>query len=182
MAKPKAEKLDIIIPDIESEIKADHTYKKVIKGKPIEGELVGEKPHLPILKARFLRNYISTGGQVLKSCKLSSVAQSTFYSWVRRDPTFAEALEAAKYKTVSVLEGEVIRRAFEGVDRPLHYKGFLTGDTVKDYSDLLLMFRLKYLVPEYNDKHNLIGIQSDSMTITFVEPAAKPKQLLSAPE
>ena len=48
------------------------------------------------------------------------------------------------------LDAEINRRAIEGVDHPVIYKGEITT-TYKEYSDNLLMFRAKRLDPEYRD-------------------------------
>ena len=48
------------------------------------------------------------------------------------------------------LDAEINRRAVEGVDHPIIYKGEITA-TYKQYSDNLLMFRAKRLDPEYRE-------------------------------
>lgn len=53
---------------------------------------------------------------------------------------------------VEKLEAEVDRRAIEGIDHPVIYKGSIT-DSYKEYSDNLLMFRLKKLRPEYRENY-----------------------------
>ena len=53
----------------------------------------------------------------------------------------------------AVVEAEVHRRAIEGIDHQVIYKGEIT-DTYKEYSDNLLMFRAKRLDPSYRDNYS----------------------------
>ena len=46
-------------------------------------------------------------------------------------------------RSADALEEEARRRAFEGVDEPMYYKGEQIG-TTKKYSDVLIMFLLSY--------------------------------------
>ncbi len=56
---------------------------------------------------------------------------------------WAEALREA----CDILEGEAWRRAVQGVERPIHYQGAQV-DTIREYSDTLLIFLLKGARPE----------------------------------
>ena len=51
-------------------------------------------------------------------------------------------------RMLPLLEAEADRRAVEGVVKPLFYKGQRLPVEVREYSDVLLMFRLKALRPE----------------------------------
>ena len=70
------------------------------------------------------------------------------------------------------VEGEIRRRAIEGVDRPLVYRGQITRDalgnpvTIKEYSDVLLMFLTKKLDPSYKDNYQP---QQGSTTINITQ-------------
>lgn len=56
---------------------------------------------------------------------------------------------------VSALEDEAHRRAFDGVDEPVFYKGEDCG-AVKKYSDTLAIFLLKAHAPEkYRERQDL---------------------------
>ena len=54
---------------------------------------------------------------------------------------------------VGKLDAEINRRAIEGIDHPVIYKGEITA-TYKQYSDNLLMFRAKRLDPSYRDNYS----------------------------
>ena len=65
---------------------------------------------------------------------------------------FKKRMAIIEQEYVEKLEAEVDRRAIEGIDHPVIYKGSIT-DTYKEYSDNLLMFRLKKLRPEYRENY-----------------------------
>lgn len=80
-------------------------------------------------------------------------AVQTFKDERDRDPEFAaqwdEAVEAAE----ASIEAEIYRRAQEGVEEPIYggkYREKIVG-TVTRYSDALLMFRAKALLPAYRE-------------------------------
>lgn len=56
----------------------------------------------------------------------------------------------ADRSALGVVEKEIHRRAIEGIEKPIYYKGERV-DTIMEYSDNLLMFRAKRLDPEYRD-------------------------------
>lgn len=71
------------------------------------------------------------------------------------DRAFAEAWDEAIEDGIDALEGEVHRRAFEGVDKPVTFQGEIT-DTYKEYSDNLAMFLLKAHRPDkYRERTDL---------------------------
>ena len=71
---------------------------------------------------------------------------------------------------VEKLEAEVDRRAIEGIDHPVIYKGSIT-DTYKEYSDNLLMFRLKKLRPEYRENYSIPNDQHIAVTKIIINLA-----------
>ena len=74
-----------------------------------------------------------------------------FLSLLKEDPEFKTAYEAAGEEAVQVLEDEAIRRAYEGVERPVSQGGKKVG-VVQEYSDTLLIFLLKGARPnKYRD-------------------------------
>ena len=92
-------------------------------------------------------------------CRIGEAAEtvgltrSAVERWQRTDVYgFLKRLEAAEGLYVETLEAEIDRRAFKGVDKPVFYKGKQVA-TVKEYSELLAMFRLKKLRPEYRDSY-----------------------------
>ena len=124
-------------------------------------------------KGRFLAHYINTGGQVGKSARLASIDPQTHYNWLRADPIYKEAFAAAQQRSLDVIEQEIIRRGVKGYKEPLVYQGKLTGQHVRRYSDLLLMFLAKRRDPQYRDNYgSQVGIMaSGQVQIMFAAPA-----------
>ncbi len=103
----------------------------------------------PKKKADFLRE-LRNGGLVNKAAAACRLSRSVLYQHKRRSATFANAWDVAVDESVDlVLIEEARRRAVDGVKKPLHNKGVLTGAYVREYSDSLLMFLIKARRPEY---------------------------------
>ena len=117
-------------------------------------------------------------GIITHSCRAANISRQTHYYWLRVDPTYAARFERAKATVLQSLEDEMIRRAHEGIRKPVLYKGKQV--IVKDqdgipvplwehkYSDTLLMFALKALAPhKYNPPRetiNLLELDPDLLT------------------
>lgn len=85
--------------------------------------------------------------------------RSTWYRWRAERPEFATAWAAALEHGTDALEDEAVRRAVEGVIKPVFHQGKRVG-TLKIYSDALLMFLLRARRPEkFTDR---TGSASDS--------------------
>ena len=83
----------------------------------------------------------ATNGNVRQSCALAGIARSTITEW-RTDARFAACFETARAESVDRLEQEARRRAIEGIEKPVFYKGKPVG-VIREYSDGLLQFLLK---------------------------------------
>ena len=123
--------------------------KQHIQSKPqIQTPPISEKQQEIVdLKKKFIELYPEHGniGDTLKVIGLKS--RNSFYDWEKNDPEFKSAFEDVKKNYVETLEREADRRAVEGVNKPVYQQGKLVG-TVKEYSDTLLIFRLKALAPD----------------------------------
>lgn len=85
---------------------------------------------------------LSEGMTIEDAVKAARVSKSLLYKWRKTDATFAEEWKLAYEHGADALEAEAQRRAVEGVERPVYYKGVLCGVT-REYSDTLLIFLLK---------------------------------------
>lgn len=83
----------------------------------------------------------------------------------------------ASLRYQETLDVEIDRRAVDGIDKPVYYKGEKV-DTVKEYSDNLLMFLRKKLDPSYRDNYaptvNPQGIKVTSITFNLHPSVASP--------
>lgn len=95
---------------------------------------------------------LSATCSVTRACEAAGLGRMTVYDWRKADPDFATAWDEAKRLGADVLEDEAVRRAHDGVDEPIFYKGDCI-DTVRKYSDTLLIFLLKGAKPDvYKDR------------------------------
>ncbi|HEX9445702.1 MAG TPA: hypothetical protein VGA73_16380 [Candidatus Binatia bacterium] len=98
----------------------------------------------------FLAGYVRSC-RTLTASELSGVSRQAHYDWLKRDPLYREIFERARMIVADAVEEEVWRRAYEGYETPIVYRGEITGH-YKTYSDALAMFMLKSLRPEvYGD-------------------------------
>lgn len=86
-------------------------------------------------------------GNVSEACKKIPIGRRTVYEWREGLEDFAAAWDDAIETYTEALEAEADRRAHAGTERGIYYQGKRI-DTVKEYSDTLLIFRLKALRPE----------------------------------
>jgi hypothetical protein len=113
----------------------------------------------PEKRAAFL-SALADCGNVADAARQAAIARNALYLWKRDDSEFAAEWEAALIAGGETLEEEAVRRARDGWDEPVWYKGEQVG-IVRRYSDTLLIFLLKGLMSEkYGDrkKVELCGI------------------------
>lgn len=97
-------------------------------------------------KSPFLTEFAKTGNVKL-ACGSAGVDRSTPYAARKADAAFAAAWDEAAEDSSDLLEEEARRRAVEGTEKPLLYQGEVV-QTVREYSDTLLIFLLKARRPE----------------------------------
>lgn len=106
---------------------------------------------------------LSDTGNVKLSAQASGLCRSGWYVLRRDDPEFAKLWDEAMELGVEGLEDEAIRRAHDGVEKPIFHNGKQCG-SVREYSDVLLMFLLKGRKPEkYRDNKRVEHTMSDSL-------------------
>lgn len=107
-------------------------------------------------------------GNVSAACKKAKISRQTVYVHKREDPAFAELWSEAEDIYVEVLEAEADRRAKGGTLKPVFYKGEQVGQ-VREYSDTLLMFRLKALRPDkYRERSDVKHSGGLDLGVKFV--------------
>jgi hypothetical protein len=93
-------------------------------------------------------------GNVLLSAQKAGITRTTVYTWLEHDEDFFFAYNQAKEDAKDVLRAEIYRRGKEGFDEAVYQLGKYRG-TVRKYSDTLLIFHAKALMPEYREKQSL---------------------------
>jgi hypothetical protein len=84
---------------------------------------------------------------VTTACKLAGIGRRTAYNHREADQAFASKWHEAIEEGCDDLESEARRRAMDGVEKPIFWRGQRVA-TVREYSDTLLIFMLKAYRPE----------------------------------
>lgn len=96
-------------------------------------------------KRAFLAAF-AQNGHIGKASEVVGISRANHALWMKKDPEYAEAFGRAESMAIERLEAEADRRGVEGVKKPVYQGGKLVG-YVTEYSDTLLIFRLKALAP-----------------------------------
>jgi hypothetical protein len=127
-------------------------------------------PEIPAPKKRAYLAAYSVTANIVQACRMADIDPKTPYNWLRqKDEAYLAAWEAARSIAGDVLEAEAVRRAHEGVDRPVYQQGRLVGYE-RVYSDTLLIFLLKGMRPEvYRERHELMGKDGGPIAFQFAQ-------------
>jgi hypothetical protein len=108
-------------------------------------------------------------GVVRRAAATAMIHETLPWVWRQRDEAFVHLEEQARRLGGESLEKELYRRAVEGVDRPIYYLGRKV-DTVKEYSDTLLIVALKATFPErYKERVEHSSDPHRPLTIQIVQ-------------
>jgi hypothetical protein len=97
---------------------------------------------------------------VSRACQTARIPRRSVYDWREADEEFAKAWEEALERGTDALEDEAIRRAHQGVLKPVYQGGKKVG-TIREYSDTLLIFMLKARRPEKFKERIEHGVTAD---------------------
>ncbi len=91
-------------------------------------------------RAAFLAG-LGRGLSVTGAAAAAGVNRTLIYKW-QKEPDFASAVRLAEEAGSDLLEDEALRRALDGVEKPVFWRGEQVG-TVRTYNDRLLMLLLQ---------------------------------------
>ena len=123
-------------------------------------------------KKRAFLAAVARTGNVTIAAEIAHIARSAHYQWLEADPVYAAAFEDAMEQAAQRLEAEARRRAEEGVEEPVFYKGKKCG-VIRKYSDTLLIFLMKGAMPDkYKERTSteLTGAGGKDLRVEFVSP------------
>lgn len=104
------------------------------------------------IKTAFLDELMRNGGFVERAIKTVGTYRAFLNTAYNNDANFSRLWDTIIELGNEAIETEIYRRAVIGVNKPLAYQGRLTGDSIKEYSDNLLMFYAKARMPgKYRD-------------------------------
>jgi len=137
-------------------------------------------PPIPPEKIREFLSLLADIGNVSKCCEALNICRQDLYIKREKNKTLAKQWDVAKKASIARLEDEAWRRAFEGIKKPLFYK----GEQVKDkdgnpyfervYSDTLMMHRLNAERPDkYHYRQQVDANVNGEITVKVVKFADK---------
>lgn len=113
-------------------------------------------------KKQFIAALLENGGFIEQAVRTAKTSRRFINDQYNSDPEFALLWETVMELANETIEREIYRRAVVGVDKPLANKGMLTGDSIKEWSDNLLMFLAKARMPQkYRDAKEKGGELTD---------------------
>jgi hypothetical protein len=86
---------------------------------------------------RFLAAF-SACASVIQAARWAKINRQCHYNWLREDPTYPQRFKDATEAASRTLEDEAVRRAHEGLRKPVRYKGKIVGYET-EFSDSLLI-------------------------------------------
>jgi hypothetical protein len=128
-----------------------------------------EFPEIRHRKQRAFLTAYSETGVMTDAAVIAGCDRRSHYHWLRTDPVYAAAFERAKDLAADVIEGEVRRRAIEGVEEGVWYQGKRVG-TERRYSDRLLELMIRAKKPqEYKPQQSVEHGLSPAMQALYDE-------------
>jgi hypothetical protein len=107
-------------------------------------------------KRAFLSTYAKIG-IIGIAAAAAGIDRRTHSNWQKNDEAFASAFETAREMACDRMEQEAWRRAMQGTEKPVFYKGDECG-RIREYSDTLLIFMLKANRPhKFRDNLSISG-------------------------
>lgn len=120
---------------------------------------------------RFLQAYAETGG-IRAAVRKAKISHVYHYRWMKECADYSLAYNIAREQYGDLAEGAIRERGIHGFLKPLSYKGKLTGDKVREYSDQLALAVIKALKPEYRDGTQIaIGPAKIEIEIIQAQPS-----------
>jgi len=98
------------------------------------------------LKTRFLDEF-AQHGNVSAAARVAGVGRSTVYQWQEHDEDFVAQYRLAELKARDAVDEEIHRRGVLGWNEPVYQGGKKVG-TIRKFSDTLLIFLAKGMMPE----------------------------------
>jgi hypothetical protein len=134
----------------------------------------------PERQSRFLAAFAACGS-IERASRSAQVHRQTHYFWMREDLTYPRRFKEAEVQAARALEDEAVRRAREGIRKPVLHRGkqvYVQGEPLftTEYSDSLLMFLLKASNPERFrerlEQTNLLDIDPDKVPPELLDKIA----------
>lgn len=97
---------------------------------------------------------IAQGASIARAAEAGGICRQNLWAWRQADPEFDRAVKEAVETGTDRIEDEALRRAVEGVRKPVFQRGNVVGH-VQEYSDRLLEILLRSRRPEkYRERYD----------------------------
>ncbi len=124
-----------------------HKRRELASSVNKDGSLRKTHVKFTVAKQREYFELLAEHGLKAHACRTLNISREALRLERQKNPAFAELeTEALEYFNEK-LESEAIRRARDGVDKPIYYKG-VKVDTVREFSDRLMEVLLTGRIPE----------------------------------
>jgi hypothetical protein len=133
-----------------------------------------------VKKRRFLEALASCGG-IREASRRTGIAIRSHYYWKETDPAYVEALDFVTTVQNDVFKEEIARRGFHGYNKPIIYKGKITG-YYREFSDELAKLEMKARLAEYREGNQINIVNQGPPSITFISAREHPELLCSQPQ
>lgn len=135
-------------------------------------DLLGQLPRVfHGIRHKKARTFLATyclGYSLRATARRTGIDTRYHYLWKQVIPGYIEAFETATQLRADHAEDVIYERGIMGYDEPLSYKGKLTGDKVRKYSDVLAIVAAKALRPhKYRENAPQTAIINAPMKVTF---------------
>lgn len=118
-------------------------------------------------------------GSIAAAARSAGVHRTQHYYWLQ-DPDYAKAFKATEEEAGQVIEDEAVRRAVEGVLKPVYYQGEVVG-RIREYSDTLLLALLRRFRPDmYRETTQQANVNTTFITLEARIDAARERMTRSA--
>jgi hypothetical protein len=132
-----------------------------------------------VKKRRFLEAFASCGG-IREASRRTGIAIRSHYFWKETDPAYVEALDFVTTVQNDVFKEEIARRGFRGYNKPIIYKGQITG-YYREFSDELAKLEMKARLAEYREGNQINIVNQGPPSITFISARERPELLCTNP-
>lgn len=123
----------------------------------------------------FLCAYVECCGRIFGAARACGMNASSHYHWIKDFPVYAEAFALAKQYAADNLLDHATRRAADGVDEMIFYKGEPCG-VKTNYSDSLMIMLLKGEFPEKYADRNISRIGNLANEVLKLDPGREKLQ------
>src|SRR5262245_56388567 len=125
----------------------------------------------------FLLTY-AQGYSIRKTAEITGIDWQYHYQWKRGAENYRLALEIVEEVRADVGSDAIFTRGIMGTDRELTFQGKKTGETIKEYSDVLAIIAMKARRPhQYRENVNANVTINVPIGVQIMMPAPADPQL-----